>query len=113
MMIRQIYGSYTNDVSLERNIGTGLDILRIAIGDTIVQPLKLKPIALSGKWPSCLEVSHRVMSPLLQFFLDVAWDQGLRPTGHLEDESQVKAMREHLNDMRALVFKGQNKRPEL
>lgn len=42
----------------------------------------------------------------LQAALDHAWEIGLRPRGFLDVPNQVAAMRNHLNDMRALVFKG-------
>lgn len=40
----------------------------------------------------------------LQAVLDHAWSLGMRPAGFNDTTEQVKAIRDHLNDMRALVF---------
>lgn len=41
---------------------------------------------------------------LLQAMLDHAWEIGLRPRGFSDVPLQTAALKEHLNDMRALVF---------
>jgi hypothetical protein len=41
----------------------------------------------------------------LQACLDHAWEIGLRPSGFNDTTQQVAAIKSHLNDMRALVFK--------
>ncbi|MBN2591624.1 MAG: hypothetical protein JXA96_17290 [Sedimentisphaerales bacterium] len=49
----------------------------------------------------------------LQLLFNDLWHLGLRPTeGTDEYKSELKAMRNHLNDMRALVFT-ENKRVDL
>lgn len=42
----------------------------------------------------------------LQAILNHAWDIGMRPVGFLDTTKEVGALREHLHDMRALVFTG-------
>lgn len=42
----------------------------------------------------------------LQAVLNHAWDVGVRPVGFLDTTKEVGALREHLHDMRALVFTG-------
>lgn len=41
----------------------------------------------------------------LQACLNHAWEIGLRPTGFHDTTEQVKAIRDHLADMRTLVFR--------
>lgn len=41
---------------------------------------------------------------VLQAFLDHAWSIGMRPAGFSDVPLQVGAMKEHLNDMRAIAF---------
>lgn len=45
----------------------------------------------------------------MQAIMDEAWKNGMRPTGFEDIENETKAIRNHLNDMRTLVFKGQIK----
>ena len=40
----------------------------------------------------------------LQAMLNVAWDAGLRPKSFEQPTSELKAVRDHLQDMRKLVF---------
>lgn len=40
----------------------------------------------------------------MQAVLDAAWELGLRPAGFKEHETELKATRYHLEDMRRLVF---------
>lgn len=40
----------------------------------------------------------------LQAALDAAWDLGLRPSGFADHGRELSAVRDHLHDMRALVY---------
>jgi hypothetical protein len=42
----------------------------------------------------------------LQAALDAAWKLGMRPTGHGGETEQVSAIKDHLHDLRAIVFNG-------
>lgn len=43
----------------------------------------------------------------LQAILDHAWEEGLRPAGFYDGPKELAAVRAHLADMRALVFKSE------
>lgn len=40
----------------------------------------------------------------LQAMMDAGWKLGIRPSGHKDAQNETKALRGHLEDMRALVF---------
>jgi hypothetical protein len=48
----------------------------------------------------------------LQAALDCAWDAGMRPAGWADHGREVAALRDHLHDMRALVYAGDMKPEE-
>lgn len=48
---------------------------------------------------------------VLQAMMDHGWEIGLRPKGFASTIEQVYVLREHLADMRALVFRGEVKPP--
>lgn len=59
-----------------------------------------RPLAIDH----CEDRQDNVRS-FLQGVLDAAWELGLRPVGYKDVESEAKATRYHLEDMRRLVFK--------
>lgn len=77
----------------------------------IVQPLVLKrhergtmageeEIAVSGDGWGEGEVRN-----FLQAMVDLAWQEGIRPTGVEDYRGELRAVREHLADMRTLALK--------
>lgn len=48
----------------------------------------------------------------LQAVLDHAWSLGMRPVGFLDTPNQIAAMRDHMHDLRALIFRGDVKPKE-
>lgn len=61
---------------------------------TIIEPVKVDALlGLDGK-------------AFMQAALDDAWEYGLRPKGFADHTNEIKAMRDHLGDMRHLAFKG-------
>lgn len=45
---------------------------------------------------------------LYQSIFDALWKGGMRPTGFQDIENETKAIKNHLNDMRRLVFANQH-----
>jgi hypothetical protein len=42
--------------------------------------------------------------PLLQALMDLAWENGMRPTGFKDVLNETAALKKHLEDMRAILF---------
>lgn len=72
-----------------------------------VRPLTLEVVdpgllvdapTLDGTWESNFGVEG-----FMQAALDAAWEMGLRPTGFADHTNELKAVRYHLEDMRALA----------
>lgn len=70
-----------------------------------IEFLKLEPFVAAPEDNCALADEHGVGSvkAFLQAALDAAWEQGLRPTGHQDHTNEIAAVRDHLNDMRAIA----------
>jgi hypothetical protein len=49
--------------------------------------------------------SDEGLDSFLQVLMDAAWERGIRPKNYEGTASQIGAMKDHLNDMRAIVGK--------
>lgn len=108
--MERIFSSRSENVSLERDIGTEFDILRIILGwgehrTSVINP-ELKIISQGEMIGPFLKLPHHEMNELLRSFVEIAWDQGIRPTGFDDFKAELKATKYHLQDMRSLAFKG-------
>lgn len=63
-------------------------------------PSPEEAFALTDSWGD----DGDVVRPFLQACMDAAWDIGIRPTQAQDQRDELKAVRYHLEDMRALAF---------
>lgn len=101
--------------------GRGTDVLlamvdyqdRIVATSTAVA-MEYKPADELAQFHLAPTFSGPAGTEFLQAALDAAWRAGLRPKNwRLETTEQVAAMRDHLNDMRRLVFDERQTLPPL
>jgi hypothetical protein len=60
-----------------------------------------------GQYEAASPVAKIEDSKHLQDLIDDLWSLGLRPSARADEyKAQLDSTRDHLNDMRALVFKG-------
>lgn len=109
--MQRIFSSFNETVGLERTLWTMHDKLWITLphgpGRALINAAEFTPLEDRGhRQPPFLELPHHAMDDLLRAFMEIAWDQGLRPSGFEDFENELKATRRHLEDMRALAFKG-------
>jgi hypothetical protein len=68
------------------------------------EPITMRPI---GQYEAALPVAKIEDIKCLQDLIDDLWYLGLRPSARADEyKAQLDSTRDHLNDMRALVFKG-------
>lgn len=91
------YG-FRADVLIRRETPDGLEF---------AEPLQFRavePSLATSAYPRALADMHKAdLRAFLQAAMDEAWKIGLRPTGHEDNTSELKAVRYHLEDMRALA----------
>lgn len=109
--MQRIFSSFNETVALERTLWSHRDKLWITLphgpGHAQIAPAAFSPIEDPGhRAPPFLEMRGHAMDDLLRAFMNIAWDQGLRPPAFEDFENELKATRRHLEDMRALAFKG-------
>lgn len=77
---------------------------------SIALPLTMKPLA-DGEFvtPTFSGQGENDGQEFLQAVLDHAWEAGLRPKGFLDTPNQIAALKDHLADLRSIVFKGEVK----
>jgi hypothetical protein len=73
----------------------------------LAAPLVFAPLDERVMTPPTISAAGGSVSgkQFLQAALDHAWEAGLRPAGFNDTTNQVAAIKDHLADMRALVFK--------
>lgn len=86
--------------------------LRISIhspnGYALVQPLvfrQYQPVEIGDDIALSSGYASNNVRDFLQAALDEAWKIGLRPSQYEDQRNELKAVREHLADMRAISFK--------
>lgn len=67
--------------------------------DTVAVPLTFTPIDRRNE----LEPAVQLTEEEAQYMMDRLWDEGLRPTG-IASSGELGALKNHLQDMRRLVF---------
>lgn len=71
----------------------------------LAEPLKFNDVTDTLCGPSEYTITDgKLGMAFLQAVLEHAWSIGLRPVGFSDVPLQVGAMKEHLNDMRAIAF---------
>ena len=101
---------------LEAYLERGLDGQKLYIFVTdgehrsIAKPLELEPVTDGIYIEPTLRLPYRD-DAFLQSLVDQAWDMGIRPRHAKDGKPEVEALKNHLEDMRSLVFKqkGTNK----
>lgn len=94
--------SQTGDYGLVTKLGITVENPDGSRG--VARPLVFDAVQDRFDLPACtMESRSSDIKDLLQAFLDHAWECGLRPTGFVGTE-QVKALKAHLADMRAIAF---------
>jgi hypothetical protein len=73
--------------------------------ETVAKPLVFEPLDERELIEATIDRSGEA-EQFLQACLDHAWDLGMPPAGFLDTTRETAALKEHLHDMRALVFKG-------
>ena len=77
-------------------------------GEKDGKPFKALPVEFTGteRYESiepCITIDNKTE---LQGLMDDLWSSGLRPSARSDEyKAQLGSMRDHLNDMRAIVFK--------
>jgi hypothetical protein len=105
-MMKRQYEAY-----IERGLyrGTSIHIVekRAGVVTAIAKPMVM--VAINPDEPDTLHDPAIVLphhdTTLLQSIVDQAWDLGIRPRYAQESGPQLGAMKNHLEDMRRLVFK--------
>lgn len=69
-----------------------------------IEPARQAPAAMTSGFSQNPEAKA-----FLQAALDCAWEAGMRPAGWQDHGREVSALRDHLHDMRALVYAGELK----
>lgn len=78
--------------------------------EMIVGPLQIKSYERSTAVPygdaflDDTSLAHEEVRNFLQACADAAWDIGIRPRQQHESDSELKAVKRHLEDMRTLVL---------
>ncbi len=72
-----------------------------------IAPMSPGPEAIRSGWGQADEARA-----FLQAAIDCAWENGMRPAGWADHGREVAALRDHLHDMRALVYAGDMKPEE-
>lgn len=67
----------------------------------VAAPIEMKEIAPGGVAPATISMPTESARELM----DAMWNAGVRPSNGEGNIGQIGAMREHLEDMRRLVFK--------
>lgn len=87
-------------------------VLRIAVkrpdgGMDVMLPAQFATYAYGQGAPTASWMTGHALGGstrgLLQAFLDLAWDKGMRPKGYENTSNQLRAVGAHLCDMRAIV----------
>lgn len=68
----------------------------------IAKPLEMVDVHPQSLWPETMTGDFG--EQFLRAALNAAWGLGMRPDGFNDTTEQVKAIKEHLADMRRLVF---------
>jgi len=101
---------------LEKMPWSGVENLRIARmevdGIDVVQPLVLKRYRRNEGIPrdemalsAGTFAAENDIRGFLQAIVDLAWAEGIRPAAIEDQRNELKAVRDHLADMRTLAFK--------
>lgn len=76
-------------------------------GVGVVQPMAITTVAENEYIDTPFIEARRggdEVTLFLQAALDAAWERDLRPTGFADHANELRATKDHLADMRALVF---------
>lgn len=68
----------------------------------VAGPIQIKPAERSMMWPEFMDLT--LTDDAGQSLFDALWAAGFRPKGGESSVAHVEAMKEHLGDMRKLVF---------
>lgn len=90
---------------LNYSLSVGLVIHRKGIPNAYAKPMRFEAVRPGTMLEPTLECDPEEMDSLLQAFSDLAWERGIRPRQIEDQRNQVKAMEDHLSDLRRVSYK--------